>query len=49
VWRIVFDYGNRREYITVKSSKWAADLIANEYRFKANLIGSKINIYVEEI
>jgi len=48
-WRIVFDYGNRRDFYPVYSSRWAADYIANEFKFKAKLTNSKVNIYVEEV
>ena len=48
-WRIVFDYGNRRNYLPVKSSRWAADYIAAEFKRKAAMTNNKIIIYVEEV
>ena len=48
-WRVVFDYGTHKDYWPVRSSEWAANLIASEYRFKAKLAGSKVKIYVEEV
>lgn len=31
-WRVVIDYGTRREYYPVYSSEFAANLIAKNYR-----------------
>ncbi len=48
-WRVVFDYGNHRDYLPVRSSRWTADYIANEFRYKAKFNNIKVNIYVEEV
>lgn len=49
-WRVVLDYGTRREYIPVHSSEFAANLIANNYRLlaKANHFDA-IAITVERV
>ena len=49
MFRIVIDYGNREEYLHV-SSKWAADIICDNYRFAAKRNGDyRTQFYVEEI
>ena len=48
-WLVTLDYGNRCEYYPVHSSKFAADLIANNWRSIAKIRGDKIKITVEEV
>lgn len=48
-WKVVLDYGNRREYYPVHSSLWTANLIANNWRSIAAFRGDKVTITVEEV
>ena len=48
-WRVILDYGNRLEFYPVRSSRFAADLIANNWKTLAELRGHKVKVYVEEV
>ena len=48
-WRVVLDYGNRLEFYPVRSSRFAADLIANNWRAISRIRGDKVKITVEEV
>lgn len=48
-WRVVFDYGNRREYLPVHSSEFAATLIAKNKKALAAYFGDRITITVEKV
>lgn len=47
-WRVVIDYGNRREYVPVHSSEFAADLIAKNYRAIAKANHDEITKFTVE-
>lgn len=48
-WRVVFDYGNHREYLPVHSSEFAATLIAKNKKALAAHLGDRITISVEKV
>ena len=47
-WRVVIDYGNRREYYPVHSSEFAANLIAKNYRLLAKANGDTVTVITVE-
>lgn len=49
MYKVVIDYGNRREYLNCHS-KWSADMVCDKYMLKAKINGDiKTKFYVEEI
>lgn len=45
---LVIDYGNRREYMRFHS-QWSANMVCNDYWFKAKLVGdTKTKFYVKK-
>lgn len=49
-WRVVINYGTRREYVPVHSSEFAANLIAKNYRLIAKANGDTVTtITVERV
>lgn len=48
-WRIVIDYGTHRNYQPVHSSRFAADLIANNWKEIARYRKETVKIFVEEV